>query len=134
MRKVRNSSRLRQRVKATTSTVLSTLIAMKDRTSLRVMERIASFPRKPIAHAVNRLDEARRARVSLDLGAQVLDVQVDRALVAFVADALDNVEQVEPREHAARRAHQGRQQVEFRRREVHVALVHLDGAAASVQR
>ena len=58
------------------------------------------------------------ARVVAEFGAQILDVRINRALVAFVGIPLDAVEQVEPREGAAGVLHQHQQQVELGGREI----------------
>ena len=42
-----------------------------------------------------------RTRIVFDLGPQILDMQVDRTLITFVAYALYDVEQVEAGENAA---------------------------------
>jgi len=52
-------------------------------------------------------------RIGLDLLAQVLDVGIDRALVALVLVALDVVDQLEARVGAAAIAGQGCQQLMF---------------------
>jgi hypothetical protein len=54
-----------------------------------------SFPFEPISHAIDGLDIIRLARICLDLAAQILDVCIDRSFITFVADALDDIQQVE---------------------------------------
>jgi hypothetical protein len=62
-------------------------------------------------------------RVGLDLGAQAVDVGVDRVLVAFVAVAPHGIEQVHARKHLAGLAGEEVEQVEFSRREVQAPTV-----------
>ena len=62
-----------------------------------------SWPLRPkaVANALYRLDVARLARIRFNLLAQVLDVCVDCALVAFEVVALYSVDQLEARVDAA---------------------------------
>src|SRR4051794_15919861 len=55
-----------------------------------------------VAHAVDRLHEARSRGVRFELAPDVLDVRIDRALVALERDAMDGVEQLRTGEHAPR--------------------------------
>ena len=61
-----------------------------------------------------------------ELGAQALDVPIDRPLVAFVAHALDYIQQVEARENPPGRGHQ-RGRVEFEHIALHDGHVVLPG-------
>src|SRR5206468_5196632 len=86
-----------------------------------------------VADAVDGLHVARRAGVGLDLAAQVLDVGVDRALVALVVVALHAVDQLEARVHAPGRLGEGDEQAPLRRREVHARVVDGDLVALEVE-
>ena len=57
-------------------------------------------------------------RVDFELLPEPRHVRVDGALVAVVVVALDAVDELEAREHAARRAGEREQQLELRRRQL----------------
>ncbi len=65
-----------------------------------------------VAHAADRLQEPRVRRVILDVAAQPVDVDVDRARLAGVVVAPDTLQQLVAREHLARVAQQEREQLE----------------------
>ena len=69
--------------------------------------------RHAVADAVDGEEVPRRARVGLDLAADVLDVGVDRPLVRLEGHAVDRVEQLRAREDAPGLARQRRQQLEL---------------------
>src|SRR5689334_15433970 len=68
---------------------------------------------KFVADAPNGLDELRLVRISLDLGAQSVDVRIHRVLVSAVRIAPDAVEQLRSRKDPARMASEVHQQIEF---------------------
>src|SRR5438876_3686960 len=74
--------------------------------------------REAIPHAVHGEQITWLARVGLELAADVLHMRVDRALVGLEGDAVDRVEELRAREHAARRARERREELELRGREL----------------
>ena len=109
------------------------LMAKKASNNLTVIERMGLLPGEAIAHAIDRFDIMGRAGNRLDLGAQVLDVQIDGAFVAFKADALQKVEQIEAGIDMSRRGHQGGQQIEFGGGQVDIVVSHLHRMGAAIQ-
>src|SRR4051794_28871970 len=78
-------------------------------------------PGEHVADAAHRLDVARLLRVELELGAQLGDVDVDRAVEGLELFALERVEEVLAREHAAGGAREQAEELELEVGE-HLAL------------
>ena len=94
-----------------------------------------------IADAVNGVNPARVARIIANLGAQVLHMTVNRALVALEVIAEHLLDELHARVHAARIARQSREQLELAGREIDLLVVdedfvavEIDGEAAKVER
>src|SRR3990172_7473073 len=85
-----------------------------------------------IAHARDGLHQSRRARVGLDLPAQVLDVGVDRPLVALVLVTLHAVDELGARERVAGPLREREQHPPLGRSETHDDAVAADLVAADV--
>ena len=65
---------------------LSMLITKNASNNLTVIERMALLPDEAVSHAVHCFHIMGLAGRRLDLGAQVLDVQIDGAFVTFITD------------------------------------------------
>ena len=85
--------------------------------------RVTAGNGEAVAHAPDRLDQARRCGVGLDLRPQPLDGDIDEARVAQVVVAPDPLEQLLTAEHLAPVAGERQQQLELRGREAQIAAV-----------
>src|SRR5215203_6084770 len=94
----------------------------KPLSPIRRTERRLLLCRKAIAHAIDSVDILWVARVGFDLGAQVTNMHIDGALVAFICLARYPIKQIEAREHLPRRSHQSRQNSELRWRKIDRAV------------
>src|SRR5687767_9785051 len=72
---------------------------------------------KPIADAVDGLDEPRRPSLVAQLPSQILDVAVDRSLVRVERDPVNGVEELAAGEHAARLTDERYKDLELRWRD-----------------
>src|SRR5438270_9454825 len=77
---------------------------------------------EPVPDPVHREEMARLAGIRLELSADVLHVRVDRAFVRLECDAVHRVEELRPREHAARLAGERRDELELGGGELDVAV------------
>ncbi len=87
---------------------------------------------EPVAGPKHGHDVGRVFGIGLDLDAQVAHVRVDRPLGPFVL-AAQHFEQVEAREHAARRGHERVQQGELGGRHLDLPASHVDAVHAGVE-
>ncbi len=90
-----------------------------------------SARRYPTPYTVSEV--ARRARIRLELAADVLDVGVDRALVRLEGDAVDLVQQLRAREDPPGLAGHGRQERELGGGQLHRLVASGDAHARHVQ-
>src|SRR4030065_1671964 len=106
-----NARRVRRWTMTATSTEPVRPTSRKARISLVRSECIAGFygliaSGETVAGTVHRLDIFWIGGVRLDLGAQVADVDINRALIAFIGAALQPVEQLQTGEDPPWRCHQ----------------------------
>src|SRR5438876_1140564 len=85
-----------------------------------------------VADAPNGLDKLRLVRILLDLGAQAVDVGIDRVFVSAVRIAPYAVEQLCPGKNPARMAREVHQQIELLRRQVHGLSVKANRASLNI--
>src|SRR4051794_39103048 len=117
--RLESTARDASQTERSTAAMAISVIAMVTRAPTLSRDMSGTLDSEAVAHAVHRLDVARRRRVGLDLAAEVLDVRVHRALVALVVVALDSVDQLEARVHAPGRLGQRDEQAPLRRGQVH---------------
>src|SRR5256712_11520012 len=72
-----------------------------------------SFFGEFVAHAVDRQDVPRPARIRLELSTDVLDVRINGALIRFKCDPVDLVEELPTRKDSPRLPRQRHQELEF---------------------